>query len=64
MSKPIPSDLDIAQAAPIHPILDIAAKLDLTEDDVDLYGRYKAKVHVDILEKHADRCISASRRFR
>ena len=55
MSRPIPSDLEIAQAATIHPIMDIAQKLDLTEDDIDLYGRYKAKVHVDVLKKYGER---------
>lgn len=51
----VPSDLDIAQAATIHPIIDIAAKLDLSEDDLDFYGKYKAKVHLDVLERFADR---------
>ncbi len=51
----VPSDIDIAQAADLRPIMEIAAKLGLTEDDLDLYGKYKAKVHLDILEKLADR---------
>jgi formyltetrahydrofolate synthetase len=51
----IPSDLDIAQAATVKPILEIAASLGLTEDDLDLYGKYKAKVHLDVLQKFADR---------
>lgn len=51
----IPSDLEIAQAATVKPILEIAAGLGLTEDDLDLYGKYKAKVHLDVLEKFADR---------
>jgi methylenetetrahydrofolate dehydrogenase (NADP+) / methenyltetrahydrofolate cyclohydrolase / formyltetrahydrofolate synthetase len=46
----VPSDIDIAQAAEIRPILEIAAKLGLTEDDLDLYGKYKAKVHLDVLK--------------
>ncbi|RMF35323.1 MAG: formate--tetrahydrofolate ligase [Chloroflexi bacterium] len=54
-SKPVPSDLEIAQAAELKPILEIAASIGLTEDDLDLYGKYKAKVHLDILEKFADR---------
>jgi formyltetrahydrofolate synthetase len=48
--KAVPSDIDIAQAAEIRPILEIAAKLGLTEDDLDLYGKYKAKVHLDVLK--------------
>lgn len=51
----IPSDLEIAQAATVKPILEIAASLGLSEDDLDLYGKYKAKVHLDVLEKFKDR---------
>ncbi len=51
----VPRDIDIAQAADLRPILEIAAKLGLTEDDLDLYGKYKAKVHLDVLQKYADR---------
>ncbi|HEC22397.1 MAG TPA: formate--tetrahydrofolate ligase [Chloroflexi bacterium] len=51
----VPSDIEIAQAADIRPIVEIAAKLGFTEDDLDLYGKYKAKVHLDVLEKFADR---------
>lgn len=50
----VPSDLDIAQAATTRPVLEIAAKLGLTEDDLDLYGKYKAKVHLDVLKRFAD----------
>ncbi|NDJ85055.1 MAG: formate--tetrahydrofolate ligase [Chloroflexi bacterium] len=53
-TKHVPSDLEIAQAAELHPILDIAAKLGLTEDDIDLYGKYKAKVHLDVLDRFAN----------
>ncbi|MBN1963573.1 MAG: formate--tetrahydrofolate ligase [Anaerolineae bacterium] len=51
----VPSDIDIAQAADLRPILEIAAKVGLTEDDLDLNGKYKAKVHLDVLNKFADR---------
>jgi formyltetrahydrofolate synthetase len=51
----VPSDIDIAQAADLRPILEIAAKLGLTEDDLDLYGKFKAKVHLDVLKRLADR---------
>jgi formyltetrahydrofolate synthetase len=51
----MPSDLDIAQAATLKPIMDIAQPLGLSEDDLDLYGKYKAKVHLDVLEKIKDR---------
>ncbi|MGQ9681351.1 MAG: formate--tetrahydrofolate ligase [Anaerolineae bacterium] len=49
------SDIEIAQAAKMLPIRDVAAKVGLTEDDLDLYGKYKAKVHLDVLERLADR---------
>lgn len=51
----VPSDLEIAQAAKVRPILEIAAKLGLTQDDLDMYGAYKAKVHLSVLEKFKDR---------
>jgi len=51
----IPSDLEIAQAAKLKPIVEIAASVGLTEDDLDLYGRYKAKVHLDVLQRLAGR---------
>jgi len=53
--KPVPSDLDIAQEAPIEPILDVAARCGLEPDDLDMYGKYKAKVHLDVLERLKDR---------
>lgn len=53
--KPVPSDIEIAQAATVKPILEIAKSLGLSEDDLDLYGKYKAKVHLDVLERLADR---------
>ena len=40
------SDIAIAQAAKLKPIRDIAAQLDLGEDDLELYGQYKAKVQL------------------
>ena len=51
----IPSDLDIAQAAKLQPILDIAKCAGLCEDDLDLYGRYKAKVHLDVRDRLRDK---------
>ena len=43
------SDLEIAQQAKILKIKEIAAKVGLTEDDLELYGNYKAKIHLDKL---------------
>jgi methylenetetrahydrofolate dehydrogenase (NADP+)/methenyltetrahydrofolate cyclohydrolase/formyltetrahydrofolate synthetase len=51
----VPSDLDIAQAAKLRPILEIASKLGLSEDELDLFGKYKAKIHLDVLERLKDK---------
>jgi len=51
----VPSDIDISQAAKTKPIWEIAESIGLTIDDLDLYGRTKAKVHLDVLERLADR---------
>src|SRR4030066_672453 len=53
--RPVPSDIEIAQEADLRPILEIAEKIGLTEDDLDLHGKYKAKVHLDVLKKLAGR---------
>ncbi len=53
--RPVPSDIEIAQAHEMKPIREIMELVGLTEDDVDYYGKYKAKVHLDVLEKFADR---------
>ncbi|MEW6238048.1 MAG: formate--tetrahydrofolate ligase [Candidatus Omnitrophota bacterium] len=49
------SDIEIAQRARMQPIVDIAAKLDLTEDDIDLYGKYKAKIHLNVMDRLRDK---------
>ena len=54
-TTPVPSDLDIAEAAPLDTILDVAARVGLCEDDLELFGKYKAKVHLDVLEKLSER---------
>ena len=55
IKRPVPSDIDIAQAATMRPIIDVAKELGLTEDDLDYYGKYKAKVHLDVLDRLGDR---------
>lgn len=49
------SDIEIAQAATLKPIVDIAQSIELTEDDLDLFGKYKAKIHLDVMERLKDR---------
>ncbi len=48
---PVPSDLEIAQEAPIEPILDVAERNGLSAVDLEAYGKYKAKVSMDVLER-------------
>jgi len=43
----VPSDIEIAQAAKPRPIVDVAAELGLGADDLDLYGKFKAKLSLD-----------------
>lgn len=45
------TDLEIAQQTEMYNIKDIAAKLDLSEDDIELYGKYKAKIAFESLNK-------------
>jgi formyltetrahydrofolate synthetase len=49
--RPVPSDIDIAQAAKVKPILQVAAELGIRENELELYGPYKAKVKLEILER-------------
>lgn len=49
------SDIEIAQEAKMEPIIRIAEKLGLTEDDIDLYGKYKCKISLDVLKNRADK---------
>lgn len=55
MVKTVPSDLEIAQAHKMIPIKEIAASIGLDEEYLDYYGRYKAKVSLDVLEAFKDR---------
>ncbi|NLL29976.1 MAG: formate--tetrahydrofolate ligase [Clostridiales bacterium] len=49
------SDIQIAQEAKMEPIVKIAEKLGLTEDDIELYGKHKCKLSLDILKKNKDK---------
>ena len=49
------SDIEIAQEATPQDIREIAAKLGLSEDNLDLYGKYKAKVDINLLKKKSDK---------
>jgi formate--tetrahydrofolate ligase len=49
------SDLEIAQRARMKPIAEIASMLGIEEDELELYGRYKAKVALSVLQRLASR---------
>ncbi len=54
-TQTVPSDLDIAQAAKLRPIEEIAEKMGLCREDIELHGNHMAKVHLEALEKLRDR---------
>ena len=45
------TDIQIAQAAKKENIVEIAKRLGLTEDDIEQYGKYKAKINLDVIQK-------------
>ncbi|MGC2423443.1 MAG: formate--tetrahydrofolate ligase, partial [Nitrospirota bacterium] len=49
--KKVGSDIDIAQAAKMLPIGQVAKKLGLKEDELEYYGKYKAKVELSVLDR-------------
>ncbi len=49
--RPVPSDIEIAQAGKLKPILQIARELGIRENELELYGPYKAKIKLEILER-------------
>lgn len=49
------SDIEIAREATPIPITEVAAGLGLSPDDLDAFGKYKAKIHLDVLERLKDR---------
>ena len=51
----IPADIEISQKAEMKPIQDIASKLNLNEEDLEVYGKYKAKLEDQSWERIKDR---------
>lgn len=49
------TDIEIAQSARMQKIVDIAEKLGLNEDDIELYGKYKCKISLDVLTQKQDK---------
>jgi formate--tetrahydrofolate ligase len=48
-----PSDIEIAQRARMRPIVDVAAELGLAADDLETYGKYKAKIPLEVTQRPA-----------
>ena len=55
MATQMPSSLEIAQEAALRPIAEIAAAAGLLPDEVEPYGRYKAKIDLGVLDRLAGR---------
>jgi len=54
--SPVPSDIEIAQAATMQPIQAIAEKAGILDDELELYGKYKAKIdYMQVLERLKDK---------
>ena len=51
------SDIEIAQQAKMQKITDVAAKLGIGEDDLELYGKYKAKLSYDLIRRTEDKKV-------
>jgi methylenetetrahydrofolate dehydrogenase (NADP+)/methenyltetrahydrofolate cyclohydrolase/formyltetrahydrofolate synthetase len=52
--RPVPSDIDIAQASDIKPIAQVAEEVGIFPEELEFYGPYKAKVKLEILERLKD----------
>jgi len=55
MANKIPTDLKIAQAAKLEPIVNIAKTIGINEKELELYGKYKAKVSLEVIKRFKDR---------
>ena len=54
LRKPVPSDLEIAQEAELKLVTELADELGLLPEELELYGPYKAKVKLEVLERLKD----------
>ncbi len=50
-TRTVPTDIEIAQAAKLRPIADVAAELGLTADEILPYGKYKAKISPEVIAR-------------
>ena len=53
--NPVPSDIEIAQAGTLKPIMQVAEELGLLESELELYGPYKAKIKLETYERLKNR---------
>jgi methylenetetrahydrofolate dehydrogenase (NADP+)/methenyltetrahydrofolate cyclohydrolase/formyltetrahydrofolate synthetase len=51
---PVPSDIDIAQEAELKPIMQVAEEVGLLPSEIELFGQYKAKVRLEVLDRLKD----------
>ncbi len=54
LRSPVPSDIDIAQEAELKPITQVADEVGLDSSELELYGNFKAKVRLEVLERLKD----------
>ena len=52
--SPVPADIEIAQSATLKPISQVAEEMGLKSDEIELYGDYKAKIKLSVLDRLAD----------
>ena len=46
------TDIEIARNTKLEKITEIASKVNISEDDLELYGKYKAKISEEVFEKN------------
>jgi len=54
VKHPVPSDIDIAHAATMKPIKELTKEIGLLDDEVELHGKYKAKIKLGVLDRLKD----------
>ena len=52
--QPVPSDIDIAQAVELKPILQVAEEVGLLPEELEMHGNYKAKVRLEVMDRLKD----------
>jgi formate--tetrahydrofolate ligase len=55
VARPLPPDIEIARQAPIRPIDEIAQRLGIPDDDMEHFGKYKAKISLDLFHRLDDK---------